>query len=135
MERQPTNQERQSKDNDTCTDDGRRRTRFRYRGRSGKGAVIDLVVVPRLYPAAVCSYGGAEDEEGSHLRSHLRNCKGQLRTMWSAVGQFLEEEFPFIFTCLDLILRPGYHLLYYACTTNDNMHTISHPCIQSAVGS
>ena len=47
------------------------------------------------------------------LSSHLGNCREQLRTMWSAVGQFLEEEFLFIFTCLDLLLRPAYHLLYY----------------------
>ena len=66
-------------------------------------------------------------KEGSHLSLYLRNYREKLRTMWSAVGQFLEEEFLFIFTCLDFIPRPVYHLPYYACTSNDNVctHTIS----------
>ena len=66
-------------------------------------------------------------KEGSHLNLYLRNYREKLRTMWSAVGQFLEEEF---LTCLDFILRTAYHLLY-----NDNvcMQAISHCCIESAV--
>ena len=52
----------------------------------------------------------AKDE--SHFSLYLRNYREKLRTMWSAVGQFLEEEFLFIFTCLDYILRTAYHFLY-----------------------
>ena len=51
-------------------------------------------------------------KEGSYFSLYLRNYREKLRTMWSAVGQFLEEEFLFIFTHLDFILRTAYHLLY-----------------------